>query len=164
MEVSVTTIGLNERQILENLYQYYVCSLSKVADIEVSESGRFQFNRNIFNPYFTKPTHVPYVIKVGQSLAGFALVRRYPADTNLWDIEQYFVLPKYKGKGVGKKAFELLVCTHLGRWQLRVLKENQNALYFWLSAIRAVTKYEPKVTTAVDEDLEMDFIYFEVVG
>ncbi|HCE2343446.1 TPA: GNAT family N-acetyltransferase [Vibrio parahaemolyticus] len=164
MEVSVSKVDASDRHVLENLYQYYVYSLSKVADIEVSENGLFEFSRKPFILYWLEPSHVPYFIKVGSNLAGFALVRCYPANKERWDMEQFFVLSKYNGQGVGRKVFRKIAENHGGKWQIRILKTNQSAFQFWRSTVVGLTKQEPNITSSLDVDLEMDFIKFEFVG
>ena len=61
-------------------------------------------------------------------IAGFSLLRRYPLDKSSFDIGQFFVLSKFKNKGVGRKAFELSVSGFPGKWVVRVLQENVPSL------------------------------------
>ena len=97
-------------------------------------------------------------------LAGFVLVRRYPSDLSSYDIEQFFVLRKFKGQGVCKEALAQVVSVFTGKWQIRVLLENSAALYFWKSAVSRIVGDKFRVTKANDVDLLMFFIHFESNG
>ena len=59
-------------------------------------------------------------------------MRKYPANQSVFDIEHFFVLRKFKGQGVGKCAFKDVVTRYPDQWQIRVLKENESGLRFWL--------------------------------
>jgi len=105
MEVSLKKIGQASRHVLGNLFHYYVYDMSEFMGCSANENGQFGFKESQFDIYWKKQDHLPYFIYAGAELAGFALIRRYPANTATYDIEQFFVLRKFKGKGVGKKLY-----------------------------------------------------------
>ncbi|EFP98409.1 GNAT family N-acetyltransferase [Vibrio caribbeanicus] len=111
--------------------------------------------------YWLDRNHVPYFIYVDDVLAGFALIRPYPTSPDRLDVEQFFVLRKYKGQGVGKEAFEEILNIHPGKWQIRVLKENEPALAFWKSVVSHRVGENFEVCIDIDIDLEMHFIRFD---
>lgn len=53
---------------------------------------------------------------------------------------------------------------HIGKWQIRVLKENEAALKFWLSAVSDIVGCDYDSCLDIDVDLEMHFIRFEKVS
>ncbi len=59
--------------------------------------------------------HSPYFIHVDGELADFVLVRKYSPECIIYDIEQFFVLPKFKGIGVGKQALKLVIAQFEGQ-------------------------------------------------
>ncbi|WP_419721319.1 GNAT family N-acetyltransferase [Pseudescherichia vulneris] len=71
---------------------------------------------------------------------GFSLLRRYPANQERYDIDQFFVLRRFKGMGIGKAAFRQAVLARPKQWQTRVLLENISAMHFWRSAMAAVVR------------------------
>lgn len=164
MEVSLKRIGSDSRHILENLFPYYIYDMSEFMGWNPNSDGLFTFNSATLDSYWKEADHVPYFIHVGKELAGFALVRNYPSEPEAFDIEQFFVLRKFKGKGVGKKVLLAVVANHPGKWQIRVLKENEAALKFWLSAVKNVVSSCYEVSLDIDVDLEMQFIRFETVS
>ncbi|PSW17562.1 GNAT family N-acetyltransferase [Photobacterium sanctipauli] len=162
MEVSLVKIEPHLRSVLENLFQYYVYDMSEFMEFTLNDEGQYAFDSSQFDVYWERDDHFPYLIIVGSELAGFALVRRYPSNTSIYDIEQFFVLRKFKGKGVGKKALELVLKSYPGKWQIRVLIENMFALNFWKSAVSNVVGCEYSLSEDIDVDLKMNFFRFKV--
>ncbi|KKD01805.1 acetyltransferase [Photobacterium halotolerans] len=164
MEVSLKRISVDSRHILENLFSYYVYDMSEFMGWGPNSDGLFTFNPETLDSYWKETSHVPYFIYIDKEIAGFALVRHYPIEPEVFDIDQFFVLRKFKGKGIGKKVFLAVVANHLGKWQIRVLKENEAALNFWISAVKNRVGSSYEVSLDIDVDLEMYFIRFEVAS
>jgi len=161
MEVSLKKIRLESRHVLENLFPYYIYDMSEYMGWSPNESGLFTYNSGSFDVYWEKSDHVPYFIYFGEELAGFVLVRKYPENDSVYDIAQFFVLRKFKGKGIGKKSLELVVRLFPGKWQIRVLIENGGALNFWKSAVSNIVGDKYEQTKNMDVDLLMYFLLFE---
>jgi predicted acetyltransferase len=79
-----------------------------------------------------------FVILVGGRLAGFALVREHAhfAGAGVREISEFFVLRKYRRRGMGTRAARLLFARFPGRWEVAELSWNVGAQRFWRSAIR----------------------------
>ncbi|MFZ4831785.1 GNAT family N-acetyltransferase [Rouxiella sp. Mn2063] len=150
------------RNIIENLFPYYVYDLAEYGKWPCTAEGRYSFNPALLDPHWSRDDHWPWLIYCGEELAGFCLLRRYPDNSERYDIDQFFVLRKFKGQGVGKRAFELAVSTMPGLWQTRVLVENSAALHFWRSAIDSLTNGHYQEQVMLDGDLPMHFIYYQV--
>ncbi|GLS90191.1 hypothetical protein GCM10007916_12580 [Psychromonas marina] len=162
MEVSLNEIKLESRHVLENLFPYYIYDMSEYMGWAPSESGLFTYNADSLDLYWNRSDHFPFFIYVGEELAGFVLIRKYPENESVYDIAQFFVLRKFKGKGVGKKSLELVVGLFPGKWQIRVLIENDGALIFWQSAVANIVGEHYEQTKSIDVDLLMHFLSFEV--
>lgn len=102
------------------------------------------------------------ILYVDNELAGFVLARKYPSNRLIYDIEQFFVLRKFKGKGVGKQTLKLVTEQLSGQWQIRVLIGNEAALKFWQSAISGLVGENYTQSEQVDIDLLMHFLTFKV--
>ncbi|CZF81925.1 hypothetical protein GCE9029_02909 [Grimontia celer] len=164
MTVSLKPIDIRERHVLENLFAYYVYEFSKPLGLSLDSDGKYAFKSETLNPYWLRDDHHPYFILSDGELAGFVLVRRYPPNIAVWDIDQFFVLHKFAGKGVGKKALSAVLNKRLGDWQIRILKENVAVLGFWQSAVEALVEGDYSLGLEVDIDLEMYFIHFTYPG
>ncbi len=162
MEVTLREIEPQSRGVVENLFQYYVYDMSEFMGWSPNESGIYSFPSSLLDAYWAQNDHYPYFIFVGTELAGFALVRKYPSNTAIYDIGQFFVLRKFKGQGIGKNALERVLKAFPGQWQIRVLVENTGALRFWTSAVSSVVGCEYTLSLQNDVDLMMNFIRFEV--
>lgn len=165
MEVQLVQIKREERHILENLFCYYVYDMSEYMKWNPDKDGTFGgYDVSKFDPYWERNDHTPYFIMVNNELAGFVLIRHYPGDLSLYDVAQFFVLRKFKGRGVGKDVLKQLINTFPGQWQIRVLLENSGALSFWKSAVSNIVGENYRLSKAKDVDLLMFFIHFEIAG
>ncbi|HAS64241.1 MAG TPA: GNAT family N-acetyltransferase [Vibrio sp.] len=162
MEISLVKITAESRHILENLFPYYIYDMSEHMGWSPNESGLFSFNKSNLDVYWQQSDHVPYFIYADDELAGFVLVRKYPTDILIYDIEQFFVLRKFKGKGVGKQTLKLVTNQFMGKWQIRVLIGNEVALQFWQAAIAGLVGGNYTQSERVDVDLLMHFLTFEI--
>ena len=160
--INLRQIIYNQKGVLENLFSYYVYDMSEFLGLSITDNGLFTFDKNSLTAYWHQNDHKPYFIYVENEIAGFVLLRRYPECKSIWDIEQYFVLKKFKGQGVGKRAFQQLTEKYPGQWQVRILKENKMAIKFWLATIESIVKTDYHSELAIDVDLEMHFIRFRI--
>ena len=80
----------------------------------------------------------PYVFVVAGRFGGFALVdkRVRIAGDDFW-MDQFFVLKKYRRRGIGTAAAATVFDRHPGRWQVGQMPENHAAQAFWRRAIGA---------------------------
>ncbi|WP_131911549.1 GNAT family N-acetyltransferase [Celerinatantimonas diazotrophica] len=163
MKISLKPVQPSQRYVIDNLFRYYVYEMSGFLKLSPNSDGQYSFNPAILDPYWeeSKNFHIPYFIYAEQDIAGFALVRRYPQQSELWDMGQFFVLRKYASQGIGHKAFKQVCIEHPGYWQIRVLKENHKALCFWKSAVQQFSGGVFTHTQELDIDLEMHFLRFE---
>ena len=79
---------------------------------------------------------------MGGQYAGFALVQQrshLTADPAVSDVAEFFVLRKYRRRGIGaalaRQVFELFK----GRWEVRQLATNPAATQFWRTVIAGCT-------------------------
>lgn len=124
--------------------------------------GVYAFKPSMLDPHWQRDDHWPFLIYHDGELAGFCLVRRYPPNPARYDIEQFFVLRRFKGMGVGKQAFCAAVARFPGLWQTRVMLENTPALTFWRSAINSLTDGNFQQQIQMDDDLAMHFLTYQI--
>lgn len=161
MEVQLVIIKEQQRKVFENLFSYYIYDMTEYMKWNPDQEGKFGYDSSKFDVYWVLEDHIPYFIYVGSELAGFVLVRRYPNDLSTYDIDQFFVLRKFKGQGVGKEALAKVIDIFPGNWQIRVLLQNSGALHFWKSAVFNLVGDEYSLSKENDVDLLMLFIRFE---
>jgi predicted acetyltransferase len=78
-----------------------------------------------------------FIVRVGGRPAGFALVRDHAdfAGTDAIEISEFFVLRKYRRRGVGTRVALALFARFPGRWEVAVITWNP-ARRFWRGVIR----------------------------
>lgn len=151
-------------EIVMNLFQYYIYDMSEYTGFSPNSDGTFTVDESIvnLNMYWTCQDHYPYLIIVDDEIAGFSLVRKYPFDNDYFDIGQFFVLRKFKNKGIGRKAFELSIREHPGKWITRVLPNNIGAYRFWDKVISEVSTVPVKIKKELYVNKEMTYFYYYI--
>jgi predicted acetyltransferase len=89
----------------------------------------------------------PFIVKVDDQIAGFALViidvpREFTKlssaeKTNV--ISDFFIMRKYRRKGIGKKVAFSLFKEFRGVWEVKQTHSNKKANIFWKNVIREYT-------------------------
>jgi predicted acetyltransferase len=88
------------------------------------------------------PRCAPFLVRAGDHLAGFALVRAYSqltGDPAVHDLLDFFILRKYRGRGVGATVACALFDRFPGRWEVRQYVTNLAAQRFWRRVIERYT-------------------------
>lgn len=152
--VSLQPATREDTELLENLLELYIHDMSEVfTQLEPGPNGRFGYRR--LPLYWTEPTmRFAYLIKTGDRIAGFALVKRdspVSGDPEVFDVEEYFVLRKHRRSGIGRRAAMLLWHRHPGHWIVRVSEGNAGAAAFWRSVVAEFTDGRATETSAPGE-------------
>jgi predicted acetyltransferase len=133
--VSVAPAGQSARPLLGNLMQLYLHDLSEFTNERVSESGIYEYA--YLDLYWTEPERHPFVISVGDEVAGFALVREIAPQ--LYELAEFFVLRSFRGRCVGEQAAVALFRRFPGTWQVAQEDANLPAQAFWRKVIGTYT-------------------------
>jgi predicted acetyltransferase len=140
VDVQVTEAGHDEQARLAGLFELYIYDFSEILGLDVEEDGRFELPA--LAPYWTAPGHRPFLIRVDARLAGFALVQersRLTGHEGVRDMAEFFVMRRYRRRGVGARAAGLLFDRFRGPWEVRQRPENHDATAFWRRAVAHYT-------------------------
>lgn len=74
---------------------------------------------------------------INSEVAGFAIVQEL--NTGAYDMEQFFVLRKFRRKGVGRSAAKRLFDEFSGQWTVEQIATNKAAQIFWRGVISDYT-------------------------
>lgn len=125
---------------MENLLELYIHDFSELVPIDVGDDGRYGYKS--LSLYWWDSSHLPFLARLDGKLVGFVLIVRSTepsGDCEAWDMAEFFVLRRYRHRGIGaemaRKAW--LLCR--GRWQIRVMEKNVAARRFWESSIAGFT-------------------------
>lgn len=141
MTTDINSATADDRRFIENLIPYYIYDMSEYMGWDPNSEGKYGGCDELLECW-DNPGHFPYLIREEGKVAGFAMVRPCPEDSSQNDIEEFFILRKFKGQGIGRSSACLLFDRHPGPWLIRVLDENKGARAFWTKVISAYTRNE----------------------
>ena len=139
-EVQVISALPSQETTLRHLIDLYAYDFSALLGLDVADDGRFAFRD--LAPFWTDDWRHAFLVRVGDRLAGFALVEdrsRLDGTAGVHDMAEFFILRKYRREGVGERAARLLFQRFPGRWEVRQRPENREATAFWRRVIERHT-------------------------
>jgi predicted acetyltransferase len=92
-----------------------------------------------FDEYWSDPLRHPFLICRQGAIAGFAFVR-FVSDAHAHEMAEFYVLPQYRGCGVGRSAVTALLSRFPGPWNIPVQPSNRHGLAFWSRVLEGVPK------------------------
>ncbi|MFO0618647.1 MAG: hypothetical protein U0414_39005 [Polyangiaceae bacterium] len=141
MSVAVELVAARaeDEPVVSRLMQLYVHDLSDRVGMDIGEDGLFPFAPE--QRYWSEARYQPFLLRVGGRLSGFVVVdgvsRLSGEPVN--DMSQFFVLKRYRRKGVGRAAAITTFDRFPGTWEVREAPENAPAIAFWRSVIDGYT-------------------------
>lgn len=123
----------SERQLLQQMLELYQHDLSDIWDQDLDLKGEFGYSLERF---WQDPNCVAYIFRIEENPAGFALVDKEikMSGGEFW-MDQFFVMKKYRKRGVGSSAASTIFDNHVGRWQVGQMTNNLVAQSFWRNTI-----------------------------
>jgi predicted acetyltransferase len=130
MDVEVVQALDDDRTVIQRLLQLYHYDFSEFDGSDVNPHG--EYLHRYFDEYWTDSDRKAFLFWAEGALAGFALV--FTGEPH--DIAEFFVMRKYRRRGVGARAAASLFDQFPGRWTVRQQLANPAATAFWRKAIR----------------------------
>ena len=130
----------SQKEILQRLLELYQYDLSIVTDDDIDQFGFYGYS--YLDCYWVEEKRYPYLFLFQESLAGFALVNEVNwllENDGAHSMAEFFVLKKYRRRGIGTVAAQYILNRFLGKWEIRVLRENRSAIQFWREVINNLT-------------------------
>ncbi|HEV2363743.1 MAG TPA: GNAT family N-acetyltransferase [Caulobacteraceae bacterium] len=120
--------------ILQTMATYYVYDMSEFCGWEFPDTGLYGCEP--FDKYFADPDAHCYFVRVAGELGGFAVVDTKGSSPEVeFNMAQFFVHRKFKGRGIGAWAASTLFARFPGLWEVNVIPENRAAFAFWRAII-----------------------------
>jgi len=129
-----------QESILANLLELYAYDFSEFKDLELGTDGRFGYSG--LAHYWSGPGRHPFLVWVEGKLAGLVLVKRgseVSGNDTVWDVAEFFVLRRYRRRGLGTQIASQVWGQFPGPWEVRVMESNVPARDFWAHAISIFT-------------------------
>lgn len=140
MNIKIHPASLEDKTLLRNLMELYAHDLSEFDQCDVDSHGLFGYK--YLDHYWTESGRYPFLVRVDGRLAGFVLVRTLDeSNANpTRSIAEFFILRKYRGKGIGKIVAHRIFNMFPGQWSVAQLDNNQPAQSFWRKVISKCTQ------------------------
>jgi predicted acetyltransferase len=130
-----------DREVIKNLMQLYIYDFSEYVDCDVENNGLFKSYPNLEDYWKEENDRFPYIIMYDNKYAGFALIRFIKTNRrNYFSVAEFFVMRKYRRKGIGRLIAEKVFDLHKGQWEVYQKQSNTTAQLFWSRVIDDYTK------------------------
>lgn len=137
--IELQRAAASRRTLVRQLYELYCHDFSPMTGDDVGDDG-FWTGDDFLDPW-PDDLHI-YLIKVDRRWAGFAWVASGgyvdPRSTHFL-MDEFFVLRKYRRRGVGEWAAVWLFNHYSGTWEVGEIPENTEAQQFWRTVISRYT-------------------------
>ena len=136
MDIRIEPILIEQKSVFMQMMELYEYDFSEFSAADLNEYGYFGYPR--IDDYWNEEGRYPFFIRVDGKLAGLALVRSCSEHmhlTNPHSIAEFFVMKKYRRKGVGKAAAMKVFDQFPGGWEVSQWQNNLPAQNFWKQVI-----------------------------
>lgn len=140
IKIILEPVSPQQRDTLFRMLQY---SLFEESLTDLNEmNGEALFEYPWFDLYFTEEDREACFIREEESyrLLGFAMINTHVQKSEKGhSIAEFMVIPKYRGRGIGKRAAMECFDKHAGRWEVTPSIGSRAAREFWKHVIDQYT-------------------------
>ena len=105
---------------------------------DLNEHGEFGYK--YFDQYWGEADRHPFLVRFDGNPAGFVFVNKFVYSEGIdYSIAEFFVVRKYRRKGIGQKVVTEILGHFEGSWEIRALRNNRRAIRFWNTALSEIT-------------------------
>ena len=139
MDVTLHPATPEDLPVVKNLVPYYIYDMSEHLGWPCSSDGRFDGCDDL-ESYWSAPGKHAFVLRAGDEPAGFVLILADGSQPDIdYSITDFFVLRKFRGRGVGERIAHQLFDRFRGRWKVEQFAANKPAVVFWRKVIDRYT-------------------------
>lgn len=140
MDIALELMCVEQKSLLVQLMELYNYEFSIYLDSDINKYGYYGCDH--IDDYWNEEGRFPYLIRVDGKIAGFALISPhcdYIRGKNTRCLGEFFVMLKYRRKGVGLKVATQLFNRHPGFWEVCYLRNNIPASKFLKDVVEEYT-------------------------
>jgi len=139
MEIRINPASLEEKSILRHLLELYAYDFSEFSGEDVDNHGLYGYN--YLDNYWTETGRYPFLVRINDKLAGFALIRTIieNGSTPYYSMAEFFIMKKYRKCGAGRSAAIQIFDLFRGSWQIAEWEDNKPAQAFWRKVVSEYT-------------------------
>jgi predicted acetyltransferase len=134
MDVVLQAVSEADKPVLAQLLELYRHDLSEFRPYELSAHGTFGYR--YLDVYFLDDDREADFVTVDGELAGFVMTRRLGSRTST--IAEFFIVRRWRRRGVGREVAHRLFARAPGRWLVSVDDGNTAGRAFWPQVCSAV--------------------------
>ena len=135
-EVKLIPASVEDYPVIQNMASYYSYDMSEYMGWPQDADGKQSVGIDYLKYWNTENTF-PFIIKFQKELVGFVIVDKNVSDlSNDFNMAQFFILRKFKGKGIGRHIAFQCFDKFQGKWEVFVMQGNEGAYRFWRKIIK----------------------------
>lgn len=154
MNIEIEPIRVEQKSVLVRMMELFQYDFSEFSGADLNEYGYFGYAH--IDDYWNEEGRAPFFIRVDGRLAGLALVRSCGEYNDLPDphnVAEFFVMKKYRRKGVGRAAARMIFDRFPGGWEVAWWTGNLPAQHFWRQVIHEYTDGNGRAFTVAEKDV-----------
>lgn len=141
-KIKLLPASFEDYSVIQNLGRFYVYDMSEYMGREtgwsVPEDGLYECID--FKKYWDDKNSFPFLIRYENEIVGFAIVDKKGSDAEIdFNMAQFFILCKFKSKGIGQYIAHECFKKFPGVWEVMVIPGNEGAYRFWRATIKNYT-------------------------
>jgi ribosomal-protein-alanine N-acetyltransferase len=138
-KIKLMPASLDDYPVIQNLGRFYAYDMSEYlgyeAGWEMPEDGLYECID--LKKYWELEDSYPFLVRYENELAGFVIIDKKGSDPSVnFNVAQFFVLRKFKRKGIGRYVAEKCFDKFRGTWEVMVMPGNDGAYRFWQATIK----------------------------
>jgi ribosomal-protein-alanine N-acetyltransferase len=148
MPVTLHRATPSDLPIIKNLVPYYIYDMSEYLLWRTKPDGRHDGCDGI-EAYWSDPDKHAFLLRRGHEPAGFVLLLEGNHGPDIdYSFTEFFILRKFRHRGVGERIARQFFKRFPGRWQVDHLTRNKPAAVFWRKVIGRYTRGNFKIKSA----------------
>lgn len=139
MKINIEPATKEQMPVIQNMARFYAYDLSKscgfyqLYDWSFPENGLYE---GLDIRKYWQPNYYPFLIRVDDELAGFALINKIGSEPGIdWNMGEFYIVGKFQGKGIGKQVAIDLFNLFPGKWEIAQMPPNIPAIHFWRKVV-----------------------------
>ena len=132
--MEVIQAGLDDKPLIQRMMELYAYDFSEFDSSDLDSHGTFGYPW--LDHYWNEEGRYPFIVRVDGRLAGFVLVNQHTyLPGSEWAIAEFFIMRKYRKRGVGKTVAFSIFDRFRGKWEVHELENNIPSQLFWRKVI-----------------------------
>ena len=159
MDITLQLMSVDEKHLLIRLMELYNYEFSVYSNDDINEYGYYGYDH--IDDYWNEEGRFPYLIRVDGKIAGFALICphcNYQKGKSARCIGEFFVMLKYRRKGIGLKVATQLFDKHPGLWEICYWRNNVLASRFWKKVVEKYTNNHYQIC-GTEDNIQIGFTF-----